>query len=51
MGLLRKPLFKDPVVGTVVGIALLAGSWWVLYDAWEGRGRTRPIPLRPVTPW
>ncbi len=47
----RKPVFKDPIVGTTVGLVLLGAAWYILYDAWEGRGRRTPLPLRPAVPF
>jgi hypothetical protein len=40
-------LFKDQQTAIVVGGALFLAGSACLYDAWQGRGKTTPAPLRP----
>lgn len=41
------PWFKDRYTALAVGAALFLAGSWCLYDAWEGRGRKTPLPVRP----
>lgn len=31
---------------TAAGIALVIGGMWLVHEAWEGRGKSRPFLLR-----
>ena len=35
----------------VVGLGMLVASFVILYDAYEGRGRKKPMILGPILPW
>jgi hypothetical protein len=48
---MRRPLIRDKRTAIVVGSALLAGGFVILYDAWEGRGGRKPRLLGPILPW
>jgi protein-S-isoprenylcysteine O-methyltransferase Ste14 len=39
-------LIQDPQVETVAGVAAIVAGWWLLYDAWDQRGRSAPWLLR-----
>lgn len=49
MARFRGPHFADQTVAIVFGVVLFAAGSWCLYDAWEGRGKRTPPPLRPFT--
>lgn len=42
----KAPRIKNPTAAVLVGLALTAAGGWVLYDAYEGRGRKRPFLMR-----
>lgn len=42
----RKHLIKDRSMELGVGIGLFAIASWLIYDAYEGRGRQRPFLAR-----
>ena len=43
----RNPLrIRDRHTAVLVGLALTAAGGWVLYDAYEGRGRNRPFFMK-----
>lgn len=43
----RNPLrIRDHHTAVLVGLALTAAGGWMLYDAYEGRGRSRPFLMR-----
>jgi hypothetical protein len=42
----RKPLIGDRRVAAALGAALMAGAAICFYDAYERRGRKRPLPVR-----
>jgi len=47
----RHPLrIRDHHTAVLVGLVLTASGAWVLYDAYEGRGKQRPFYLRFLTP-
>lgn len=41
---------RDHQTAVLVGLALSAAGAWVLYDAYEGRGKKAPFFLRFLTP-
>lgn len=46
-----RPHFRSQTVAIVVGGALLVAGFACLYDAWEGRGKRKPLLLGPILPW
>lgn len=42
----RRPLIRDRRTEIVVGIALLTAGSWLLHEAYEGRGVSRPWATR-----
>lgn len=45
-----RPLrIRDQRTAVLVGLALTAAGGWVLYDAYEGRGRSRPFFMKWMT--
>ena len=43
----KNPLrIRDQRTAVLIGVALTAAGGWVLYDAYEGRGRSRPFLMR-----
>lgn len=48
---MRRPLIRNQTTAVVVGLALLASGFVVLYDAWDGRGGRKPWLLGPILPW
>ncbi|HWB38558.1 MAG TPA: hypothetical protein VHA75_21270 [Rugosimonospora sp.] len=44
-------MFRSQTTAVVVGTVLFAAGAWCLHDAWEGRGKPTPRPLRPFTFW
>jgi hypothetical protein len=42
----RTPVIKDRQVALYAGIAALCLGSWLLYDAYEARGRQRPFAAR-----
>ena len=42
----RPGLLRDRHTELVLGMALFAASAWLIYDAYEGRGRKRPFLAR-----
>lgn len=49
--MLRRPFMRSQSAQVVVGLGLLAASFVVLYDAYDGRGRKKPAILGPILPW
>jgi hypothetical protein len=47
----RRPYIRSKRVAVTVGLVLLAASFVVLYDAWDGRGGKKPLILGPILPW
>lgn len=39
----RSPLIRDRSVELALGVGLFLLSAWLIYDAYEGRGRQRPF--------
>jgi hypothetical protein len=48
---LRKPLIRDQRTCLVLGLVLFVLGAKLLHDAYEGRGRSAPLLLRPFTFW
>lgn len=48
---MRRPVIRDKTTAVLVGGALLVAGFYVLYDAWEGRGGRKPWLLGPILPW
>ena len=48
---MRRPYIRSKRTAVVLGLALLAASFFVLYDAWDGRGGKKPLILGPILPW
>jgi hypothetical protein len=42
----RPPALRDRRAELVLGVALFVASAWLIYDAYEGRGRPRPFAAR-----
>jgi hypothetical protein len=47
----RRHLFRDPRLEAAAGVAAFAVGWWLLYNAYDARGRNQPKLLRPFTWW
>ncbi len=47
----RFPKVKSQRVAIAGGLVALGVAWALLYDAYEGRGKKSPLPLRVVTWW
>lgn len=50
MGSAHPLRIRDHHTAVLVGLALTAAGAWVLYDAYEGRGKRPPFYLRFLTP-
>lgn len=48
---MKRPLIADHRTGVAVGLALLGAGFVVLWDAYDGHGRTKPKLLGPFLPW
>jgi len=48
---MRKPFIRNHKTAVLLGLALFAVGALVLWDAYEGRGKSTPRILRPVTFW
>lgn len=44
------PHIRNHRTAVVVGLGLFLLSLWILYDAYEGRGKSTPRVLRPFLP-
>jgi hypothetical protein len=42
----RPALIRSHRVELTLGVALFVASTWLIWDAYEGRGRRRPFPAR-----
>lgn len=42
----RPSLLRDRSTELTLGVALFLASAWLIYDAYEGRGRPRPFVAR-----
>jgi hypothetical protein len=47
----KGPLFRDQRTAIVVGALLTVAGYVCLYDAWEKRGKDKPLFVRPVLPF
>lgn len=43
---MKRPLVADRDLALYGGLALTLGGMLLLHDAWEGRGRPRPWPMK-----
>jgi len=41
-----KPLIADRRTAQIAGVLMVSAGAWLLYDAYERRGRTRPFALK-----
>ncbi len=48
---MRRPVIRNKRTAVLVGLAMVAGGFVVLYDAYEGRGGKKPAVLGPFLPW
>jgi hypothetical protein len=48
---MRRPLIRKQSTAVAVGLVLTGAGFWVLYDAYEGRGGKKPRLLGPLLPW
>lgn len=48
---MKRPVIGDQGTEVALGLALLAAAFWLLYDAFEGRGARKPRLLGPLLPW
>lgn len=48
---MHRPLIQDQGTAVTVGLALVGAGFYVLYDAWDGRGGKKPWYLGPILPW
>lgn len=46
----RKHVIADARHATFLGLVLMAAGAYLLYDAYEGRGRERPFAMRFLIP-
>lgn len=46
----RPALIRDRNRELVIGVALLVASAWLVWDAYEGRGRNRPFAAHFLLP-
>lgn len=46
----RKHPVRNHRHAALLGLALMAAGSWLLYDAYEGRGRERPFSMRFLIP-
>lgn len=46
----RPRLLRDRNTELVLGVGLFALAAWMIYDAYEGRGRKRPFPASLFLP-
>jgi hypothetical protein len=47
----RRPLIRDHRHALGLGLALTVAGAYLIWDAHEGRGRTRPFYLRAFSGW
>lgn len=45
----RRPVVADRRIALWGGLGLIASGTWLIYQAYEGRGRTRPFLVRLAT--
>ncbi len=48
---MKAPLFRDQRVAIAVGVLLVGAGYVCLYDAWEKRGKDKPLFARPLLPF
>ena len=48
---MKRPLIKSQTTAVVAGCALVVAGFVVLHDAYDGRGRKKPMILGPFLPW
>ena len=48
---MRRPLIRRQATAVAVGGVLVLAGFFVLYDAYDGRGRRKPWALGPFLPW
>lgn len=48
---LQRPWIRNKQTAVVLGLALVAAGFAVLYDAYDGRGGRKPAILGPFLPW
>lgn len=51
MGRQGRPLFRDRRTAIALGVGLLIGAYVCLYDAYDRRGHTKPLLMRPAVPF
>lgn len=49
--MIKRPLIRNKRTSIVIGCALTLIGFVLLYDAWEGRGGSKPKILGPILPW
>jgi hypothetical protein len=42
---------SSPQLEAGIGIALVVAGFWILHQAYDGRGRKMPLALGPFVPW
>ena len=48
---MERPWIRCQRTAVMLGGALVIGGFAVLYDAFEGRGKRKPLALGPFLPW
>lgn len=48
---MKRPFIRDRRTEMCLGLSLLVVSFALLYDAWDGRGVSKPRILGPILPW
>lgn len=46
-----RPYIRDKQTAVLLGLGCFGAGWWLLYDAWEGRGGQTPRWFRWATWW
>jgi hypothetical protein len=46
---MRRPIIANQQTGIIVGLVLIAGGTYLVYDAYERRGKIRPFLMRVLT--
>jgi len=47
----RRPLIASKTTAVTVGLVLIGSGFYVLWDAWDGRGGKAPWFLRSILPF
>ena len=47
----RRPVIADRTHEITLAVALWAAGLYLMWDAWDNRGRRRPWPIRAATPF